>query len=186
MILAHALEQRITLNTRHADVEHHASGFGALRRLRCNVGEERLRRGVQSARVVMRFEEPRERIAYRLLVVHDLDQSARGSHSRNSVPGRRRSNQRRPPCACTMVRQIDSPMPIPSDLVVKKGTKMRSASLSGIPGPKSRTDSVAPVASASTEMTRRRRSGGDELIASMALRVRFSTTCCSMIGSAQT
>ena len=41
-----------------------------------------------------------------------------------------------PPCASTMDRQIDSPMPIPPGLVVKKDWKMRSAVWGSTPGPK--------------------------------------------------
>ena len=46
-----------------------------------------------------------------------------------------------PPWLNTMSRQSDSPMPVPAApaLVVKKGSKMRSAMASGTPGPLSAT-----------------------------------------------
>ena len=40
----------------------------------------------------------------------------------------------RPPCALTIERQIDSPMPMPLDLVVKKASNSRSAFSAATPG----------------------------------------------------
>ena len=45
--------------------------------------------------------------------------------------------QRRPPWASTMLRHIDSPMPMPVDLVVNNGSKMRLRMASSIPVPES-------------------------------------------------
>jgi hypothetical protein len=51
------------------------------------------------------------------------------------------STNRRPPWASTMVRLIVNPMPSPSGLVVKNGSKIRSRSLSARSLPESRTPS---------------------------------------------
>jgi hypothetical protein len=45
----------------------------------------------------------------------------------------------RPPWASTIERQIESPIPMPLDLVVKKGSNSRSAFSEGIPTPQSVT-----------------------------------------------
>src|SRR6202795_140375 len=45
----------------------------------------------------------------------------------------------RPPCASMIERQIDSPMPLPLDLVVKKALNSRSAFSAEIPMPQSVT-----------------------------------------------
>ena len=44
----------------------------------------------------------------------------------------------RPPCAATMVREIESPKPSPCSFVVTNGSNSRSISLAGIPVPPSR------------------------------------------------
>ena len=51
-------------------------------------------------------------------------------------------NHSRPSCASMMDRQIASPIPIPSDLVVKSGANIRSRSCALIPEPVSATDTV--------------------------------------------
>jgi hypothetical protein len=52
--------------------------------------------------------------------------SGPGIVNRNSVPcGVHGEAQSRPPCASIILRQIDSPMPMPADLVVNSGSKMR-------------------------------------------------------------
>ena len=53
------------------------------------------------------------------------------------------SAQSRPLWASTMVREIDSPMPIPSGLVLTNGSKMRSMSPGGMPRPVSLTQTSA-------------------------------------------
>src|SRR5260370_10396592 len=49
-----------------------------------------------------------------------------------------------PPCAVMIDRQIDSPMPMPWGLVVKNGSKMRSAVAGSSPGPVSATPTSSP------------------------------------------
>ena len=52
----------------------------------------------------------------------------------------------RPPCSVTMPWQMESPSPVPSpsDLVVKKGSNTLAAISSGIPGPSSETVTATP------------------------------------------
>ena len=52
----------------------------------------------------------------------------------------------RPPCSVTMPWQIESPSPVPSpsDLVVKNGSKTRAAISSEMPGPSSATVTATP------------------------------------------
>jgi hypothetical protein len=50
----------------------------------------------------------------------------------------------RPPCDSTIDRQIESPIPIPSGLVVKNASKIRLASSGSIPVPESSTTISAP------------------------------------------
>jgi hypothetical protein len=45
---------------------------------------------------------------------------------------------KRPPCASTIERQIDNPMPKPSGLVVKNASKTRSLFAGSIPPPHQR------------------------------------------------
>ena len=51
---------------------------------------------------------------------------------------------RRPPCAATIERQIASPSPSPSSLVVKKGSNTRSILSAGIPPPRSAIATCTP------------------------------------------
>ncbi len=85
-------------------------------------------------------------------------------------------------------RQILSPMPMPSDLVEKKGENSRSPTSREMPWPRSATLTATPPASGSTPAAMRstRRAGSTSRMASMALRVRLSSTCSSITGSAST
>src|SRR5215470_18959373 len=58
---------------------------------------------------------------------------------RTAPNGDRRSAHNRPPCASMIDRLIASPIPIPSFLVVKNGSKMNSIRAAGKPCPQSRT-----------------------------------------------
>ena len=86
-----------------------------------------------------------------------------------------------PPCACTMVRLMARPRPVPDPLVVQKGSNSRSAIDGSMPGPLSVTRiSISPSPFAlrrDLDLARRRR--GFARSASRALRTRLSTTCCS-------
>jgi len=50
----------------------------------------------------------------------------------------------RPSCASIIERQIDRPIPIPSDFVVKSGLNIRSMFCEPIPVPVSATDTFTP------------------------------------------
>ena len=52
---------------------------------------------------------------------------------------------RRPACASTIERQMTSPMPMPSALVVNSGVKIRAASSARTPAPVSATEIMMPV-----------------------------------------
>ena len=70
--------------------------------------------------------------------------SSSGSLIRNVAPPPCRfSADIRPLCASTMVRAMDSPMPIPSALLVKNGSKISLSFSAGIPGPLSDIESSA-------------------------------------------
>jgi hypothetical protein len=77
-----------------------------------------------------------------------------------------------------------SPIPIPSALVVKKGSKSFSLISGAIPQPRSEMETVTlpPPLSAVTRSSRA--SGGVAAMASMAFRRRFRMTCWSSRGSA--
>ena len=58
------------------------------------------------------------------------------------------SAQSFPPCAMTIVRETDSPMPMPEGLVEKKGSKIRAITAGSMPAPESRTvSSMLPLPS---------------------------------------
>ncbi len=86
----------------------------------------------------------------------------------------------RPRCDVTMVEQIDRPRPNPPSLVVKNGSKIRFSSASGIPGPRSLTETSTFPSSVSLVTILSMRSGvGVEAIASTAFIRRLIRTCCN-------
>ena len=102
-------------------------------------------------------------------------------------PPGRASTQILPPCASTMVRQIDRPSPMPLRLVVTNGWKRCAATSGASPAPVSAT-----LTSHRLVGTRRRwrspaaRSPGDSIMTSMALRIRLTSTCWIWMRSAST
>ena len=72
-----------------------------------------------------------------------------------------------------------SPVPRPTPLVVKNGSKMRCRTSSGMPGPVSRTVKCTSLPSASSE----RKTSPPWGIASRALTMRFITTCSNWLRS---
>ena len=73
------------------------------------------------------------------------DCSSIGSITQKTAPrGSFAVAQSRPPCASTIERQINNPMPEPFDLVVSKASKMRAKFAGGSPGPESLTSTSAP------------------------------------------
>ena len=96
-------------------------------------------------------------------------------------------SERRPLWASMIDRQIDRPMPVPSDFVVKNGWKMRSAFSGSIPGPESSTMINTPSGSRIADFTRSVRARSVTVsIASIAFATRLAITCCSWIRSANT
>src|SRR6516165_6641167 len=74
--------------------------------------------------------------------------------------------------------QIDSPMPIPWDFVVKNASKMRSKFCGSIPVPESSTVISTPLSLGTSLFIRRTRARfSTALIASMALTIKFTSTC---------
>src|SRR2546422_1053685 len=67
---------------------------------------------------------------------HQPVSSAHGSVNLNTAPPSGAGQaHKRPPCAPTIVRQSDSPIPRPELFVEKNGSKIRSASAAANPGP---------------------------------------------------
>ena len=76
--------------------------------------------------------------------------------------------------------QIESPIPIPPDFVVKNGWKILSATVGAIPGPVSAMV-VSPWSAGSISVLNRSSPSrpADEPIASAAFMIKFRTTCCN-------
>ena len=124
---------------RHAHVEQQATG---------PVGQ-RVKQEIARRRMALRLEAGRGQQAQqsgakRLVVIDDMDQRcelssimsgsrsllplapAAGNSTRNTAPPSTPfSAVTRPPCASTRVRTIDSPRPMPVDLVLKKESNKR-------------------------------------------------------------
>src|SRR3954467_8801177 len=81
-------------------------------------------------------------------VAHWLPSSDKGGLKRAACKVKRKivpppgfgSAQTRPPCASTIEREIDNPMPMPSLRVVTNGSNSRSATSGARPGPVSATE----------------------------------------------
>ena len=93
-----------------------------------------------------------------------------------------------PRCAAMMVRQTERPRPIPFAFVVKKGSKICSIFSSGMPSPRSVTDTITPLLpfSIPVRMSSRRSGRSQSAIASQAFITRLSKTCCNCTGSPMT
>src|SRR3546814_10870510 len=75
------------------------------------------------------------------------------------------------------------PLPIPSDLVVKNGSNIRSLFSGSTPVPESPTDTRTLPEACRSDLTRRTRGRSvTELMASIAFAIRFDTTCWSWVG----
>src|SRR5205823_10574962 len=84
-----------------------------------------------------------------------------------------------PRCAAMMVRQTESPSPIPLAFVVKKGSKICSILSCGMLPPRSVTDTISVLLpfSVSVRISSRRSEALQSAIASQALTTRLSNTC---------
>ena len=72
--------------------------------------------------------------------VYDVVSRHAGNVNSNVLPAPElRLAHMRPPCCSMIDRQIDSPMPMPWDLVVKNASKMRLIFFGSIPVPESST-----------------------------------------------
>ncbi len=81
-----------------------------------------------------------------------------------------------PPWAATIEWQIDNPTPMPVDLVVTKGLNSSAVTSAGSPGPVSATlISMKPSGHCRVDTVSSRRS--QAAIASIAFRMRFTSTC---------
>src|ERR1700693_4047789 len=86
----------------------------------------------------------------------------------------------RPPWASMIERQIESPIPMPLDLVVKKALKSRSAFSAEMPTPQSVTlTSTCCIPSWRDRITSSRGRSVTDCIASMPFITRLIITCCS-------
>ena len=111
-----------------------------------------------------------------------------GSVNSSTAPAGCRGDARNsPPCPSMIERHSGRPIPVPSSLVVKKVSKMRSACPASKPTPESSTrmtSSPGSFGSVRTESTRGR--SATSAIASIAFVNRLSRTCCICTRSAST
>src|SRR5450755_583230 len=173
-----------TADAIHPQVYDHAAGSIG------HLAEKLIRRRKRLHRVSRRAQEACDRHQKRRIVIddrydrpgftHNAVLSTVGNVNRNVAPSVALfSAQMRPPCASIMVRETDSPIPMPLAFVVKNGSKMSPSSTEGIPGPVSLTitsTSRPPGYSARTAIMRFRLLAPS--MASIALSTRFSRTCC--------
>ena len=118
----------------HLQIDHHTT-----RLVDFALGEEFGRRPVRPHGVAAGSQQPRHRHQERLIVIDDVDDWLGRVHPqaadaaigrvmrRSAPPSALFCAQSRPPCASTMVREIDNPMPTPLAFVLKNGSKMRSS-----------------------------------------------------------
>src|SRR6266852_3367544 len=78
-------------------------------------------------------------------------------------------------------RQIAKPMPMPLDLVVNNGLKMRSTIFGSIPFPVSATEISTPPGSRAADPMRKIRGHFFSAMASIALVIRFTSTIDSLV-----
>src|SRR5258705_11366488 len=83
----------------------------------------------------------------------------------------------RPSWASMIARQIDNPIPIPSDLVVKSGLNIRSISCGLTPVPVSETETITLSPSYASDFTHRTLGSSLAAIAWMAFVIKLRSTC---------
>src|SRR5581483_3049872 len=175
------LEQIEAAHAGHADVHEQAAAAIAVVAL-----EEVLRRREHLARDADRAQQFAERRAHGFFVVdHEHGRGrghavsdANGSSKKNTAPPRSDGSVPiRPPCASTSDWQIDSPSPRPLDFVLWNGWNSRSAIAGSIPGPESATATRTLAPSRRVAMVSRRSAEEGWFIASIALRIRFTSPC---------
>src|ERR1043165_6584270 len=108
---------------------------------------------------------------------------AAGNSNRNRAPPPAAcSTQILPPWFSIMERQIERPMPMPPDLVVNSGSKMRARAASAMPGPESSIARQTVPPGVWFEHIFRIR-GSVARIASAAFTIKLRMTCCSWTAS---
>ena len=109
-------------------------------------------------------------------VAHAERSEASGRVKLNVVPASSFAvTQIRPPCASTIEREIERPMPIPDSFVVKNGSKTSDGSL--MPTPKSRTSTRRWLPSRRDLTTSDLGRAMSTAIASVALWTRLMSVC---------
>src|SRR6516164_5158880 len=94
--------------------------------------------------------------------------------------GRLGVTHNRPPWASIIDRQIDSPIPMPCDLVVNSGLNIRSMALGSRPFPVSFTDTITLPESSTSDLEESTRSPSSVAMESIAFVIKFTSTCCSL------
>src|SRR5579883_307606 len=182
-----ALLQLRPAHSRQSDVENDTAGRRQRQPLQ-QIGRSRVAEYLVAGRAQLASDRRPERG----IVVDDVDGSSghvalplsaetRGRlRLKTAPPPGRCSAQMRPWWASTIVRAIDSPMPMPCSLVVKNGSNTRASPSAGIPWPKSMIDTMTDLPlPASVRPMIRRRSFGCCSAASIAFMARLRTTCSS-------
>src|SRR5215469_1292813 len=120
-----------------------------------------------------------------LVFAHGCCPPANGSVKLSTAPYRAAASAHsRPPCASMMEVLIESPMPMPSGLVVKKVSKMRAAFSAARPVPESSTATRTVLPSNRSDRTTSVRGRSVTVaIASIAFMTRLRMTCSSWIRS---
>src|SRR5579871_340124 len=179
-------------NSRQANVQNQTS-----RHIRKPIGKELLGRLEDFHMKTDRSDKALDGTSDRRIIIdnvhscvwhaHDSPAPSVGSVNSNVAPPRSGIDACScPPWDSIMEWLIESPIPIPSDLVEKNGSKMRALVLGAIPGPESWIWTQTPSACFAVLIRILRRCSGFSCIASTAFMSRLINTCCNWIGSACT
>src|SRR5216684_3853860 len=119
--------------------------------------------------------------------VHSCASTLLGRAKRKLAPrGELLAAHKRPPCDSTIERLMESPIPVPCDLVVKNAWKIWSACCIGRPTPVSLTVTRTCAFSPRCDLIASSRGPSTFFIASMPLSMRFISTCCNCTRSPMT
>src|SRR5262249_18986383 len=179
----------------HPDVSHdhrHMISTGVCKKIFCFIewpdlesfGREQVMHRLEHRRIVIHdahlIRLPVGRFAHAAALLFWISPRAAGSRTTMRAPRSEAfSPVIVPPCASMIDRTMARPMPIPFCFVEKKWSKTLSGRSFGNPIPKSRTiTSATSPLSVRVLMMTRRSAGGSCSIASSALMIRFSSTCC--------
>src|SRR5256886_8230726 len=184
-------QERETVHARHPDIGDDrvvVPGADPLERRRRRVGRvhrnpihsepERLGKRLQKSRIVVDDENVR-----RCHGAEDSLSAGKGNWMRDVAPSPGvLATEIAPPCSLTIPYVMDKPRPVPfpTSLVVKNGSKIRCSSPGGIPCPVS-TNAISTVAEP-TEAEMRIALRGESSTASRAFANRLMNTCSSWMG----